>query len=355
MSTPALGRGRRADRLHPTRGHARAPRGLRARRQSPPSSAPPASTPRRRTRSPRTRARVPVVFAPNMSVGVNVLLALVEAAARRLGRGLRHRDRRDAPSPQGRRAVGHRAAPRRGGGGRRGPARSPTAPSTRAKASPASAAGGHDRLRDAARRRRRRRAHGHLRRRRRARRAHAQGGVAAELRRRRAARRALSSRRAAPSGARGCSTCATCSASPDPTGCRRRPARGIIRRLDGGNVLRADVPAFHVRTAPRGVPFLRLEARRHDRVRRPRPAVRPGRPAVLALADGTVFRRPLDRRRRPRGRRGRVQHGDDRLPGDPDRSVVRRADRHAHVSAHRQRRRQSPRTSNRRGLSRRGS
>ena len=49
--------------------------------------------------------RVPVVFAPNMSVGVNVLLALVETAARQLGPGydieiveMHHRHKVDAPS-----------------------------------------------------------------------------------------------------------------------------------------------------------------------------------------------------------------------------------------------------------------
>ena len=50
-------------------------------------------------------ARIPVVYAPNMSVGVNVLLALVETAARRLGAGydieiveMHHRHKVDAPS-----------------------------------------------------------------------------------------------------------------------------------------------------------------------------------------------------------------------------------------------------------------
>jgi 4-hydroxy-tetrahydrodipicolinate reductase len=49
--------------------------------------------------------RVPVVFAPNMSVGVNVLLSLVETAARQLGPGydieiveMHHRHKVDAPS-----------------------------------------------------------------------------------------------------------------------------------------------------------------------------------------------------------------------------------------------------------------
>ena len=49
--------------------------------------------------------QIPIVFAPNMSVGVNVLLSLVEAAARTLGRGydieileMHHRHKVDAPS-----------------------------------------------------------------------------------------------------------------------------------------------------------------------------------------------------------------------------------------------------------------
>ena len=49
--------------------------------------------------------KVPIVFAPNMSVGVNVLLALVEAAARQLGSAydieiveMHHRHKVDAPS-----------------------------------------------------------------------------------------------------------------------------------------------------------------------------------------------------------------------------------------------------------------
>lgn len=49
--------------------------------------------------------RIPIVFAPNMSVGVNVLLALVETAARRLGAAydieiveMHHKHKIDAPS-----------------------------------------------------------------------------------------------------------------------------------------------------------------------------------------------------------------------------------------------------------------
>src|SRR5580765_2287317 len=67
------------------------------------------------------RARsVPVVFAPNMSVGVNVLLALVENAARRLGAGfdievveMHHRHKVDAPSGT---ALGLGEAAARGAG-----------------------------------------------------------------------------------------------------------------------------------------------------------------------------------------------------------------------------------------------
>jgi 4-hydroxy-tetrahydrodipicolinate reductase len=50
-------------------------------------------------------SRIPIVFAPNMSVGINVLLALVEMAAHRLGSAydieiveMHHRHKVDAPS-----------------------------------------------------------------------------------------------------------------------------------------------------------------------------------------------------------------------------------------------------------------
>ena len=50
-------------------------------------------------------ARIPIVLAPNFSLGVNLLVALVEQAARVLGEGydleiveLHHRQKRDAPS-----------------------------------------------------------------------------------------------------------------------------------------------------------------------------------------------------------------------------------------------------------------
>ena len=48
--------------------------------------------------------------------------------------------------------------------------------------------------------------------------------------------------------------------------------------------------------------------------------------------------RPRLRGDRRRGGRALLQHRDDRLPGDHDRSVLRRADRHLHLPPHRQRR-----------------
>jgi 4-hydroxy-tetrahydrodipicolinate reductase len=68
-----------------------------------------------------TQARsIPVVFAPNMSVGVTVLLALVESAARRLGPAydieiveMHHRHKVDAPSGT---ALGLGEAAARGAG-----------------------------------------------------------------------------------------------------------------------------------------------------------------------------------------------------------------------------------------------
>ena len=58
--------------------------------------------------------------------------------------------------------------------------------------------------------------------------------------------------------------------------------------------------------------------------------------ALLALADGTVF---IGRSIGAAGdddRRGGLQHRAHRLSGNPDRSELLPADRHAHVSAHRQ-------------------
>ena len=52
---------------------------------------------------------IPIVYARNMSMGVNVFMELVAPRREGAGRRLRRRDRRNAPSPQGRRAVGHGA------------------------------------------------------------------------------------------------------------------------------------------------------------------------------------------------------------------------------------------------------
>ena len=88
----------------------------RRRRASSMSSAPPASRPRTTARSSRRRASAVIVKSGNMSLGVNLLAALVKRAAATLGAGLRHRDRRDAPPHEGGCALRHRAAARRGGG-----------------------------------------------------------------------------------------------------------------------------------------------------------------------------------------------------------------------------------------------
>ncbi len=60
---------------------------------------------------------IAVLQTGNTSLGVNLLAALVCEAARAAGRRLGYRDRRDASPAQGRCAIGHGAAARRGGGG----------------------------------------------------------------------------------------------------------------------------------------------------------------------------------------------------------------------------------------------
>jgi 4-hydroxy-tetrahydrodipicolinate reductase len=70
------------------------------------SSAPPASPTRRRPRLPPAPSDIAIVMAPNMSVGVNVTLKLLEMAAKAAGHRLRHRDHRGPPPPQGRCALG---------------------------------------------------------------------------------------------------------------------------------------------------------------------------------------------------------------------------------------------------------
>ena len=103
-ATPAK-RGRRLDRLLRAGGDAGARRAAAQPGASPWSSAPPASAPPT-ARSWRAAAKqIPIVFAANMSVGVNVMLKLVADAARALGPGYdleiveaHHRAKRDAPS-----------------------------------------------------------------------------------------------------------------------------------------------------------------------------------------------------------------------------------------------------------------
>ena len=66
------------------------------------------------------------------------------------------------------------------------------------------------------------------------------------------------------------------------------------------------------------------------------------REAALVLADGSVFEGELfgaEPPERDRQRRGGLQHRDERLPGGDHRSVLRRADHHLHLPAHRQLRR----------------
>ena len=133
-STPALPRRRGADRLHPPRRHAGPPRGLPAPRRQGGDRHHRLQRRAEGARSPTMREHIAIVMAPNMSVGVNVVLKLLDMAARALEPGLRHRDHRGPPPPQGRRAERHRAAD--GRGRRRGARPRPraTARSTAAKA-----------------------------------------------------------------------------------------------------------------------------------------------------------------------------------------------------------------------------
>ena len=58
-----------------------------------------------------------IVKSGNMSLGVNLLAVLVRQAAKALDADFDIEIARDAPPPQGRRALRHRAAARQGGGG----------------------------------------------------------------------------------------------------------------------------------------------------------------------------------------------------------------------------------------------
>ena len=193
-----------------------------------------------------------------MSVGVNVLAELVEDGGAAPRRRLRHRDRRDASPAQGRCAVRHCAAARRGRGRGRG-CRSTRNARVRARGRHRRAQGRHDRLRHAPRRRRRRRAHGDLRRRT----ASASSSThrsqtSRQIYRRRARcarRRSRTPQCRAGSGtASACSTWPTCWTSVDRE-----------RRSGGTNPLSCRLPAFRIQ-------------------------MRNSQKPLLVLADGTVFR-----------------------------------------------------------------
>ena len=157
------------------------------------SSARPASA---RTRAPRWTSRrcsIPVVYAANYSVGINVMLKLIADAARALGPDYdmeiveaHHRAKKDAPSGTAlrlARGAGRGVRPRPG---RRRPLRAPRR-HRRAQRQ-------RDRHPDPARRRRRRRPHRLLPGQRRPHRDHPPREHARHLRRRRRARRAVGGR-----------------------------------------------------------------------------------------------------------------------------------------------------------------
>ncbi len=129
-------------------------------------------------------------------------------------------------------------------------------------------------------------------------------------------------------------------------GGRRRPAREPVAE----HAVRR--PQAHRQGPPHDA--ARRPGRRRRRAHRDEHA-----DALLVLADGD--RRSKARRSAHvrtttacRDGRGRVQHRALRLPGDPHRPVVRGADHHLHVPAHRQLRRQRRRRREPRGRSARG-
>ena len=149
---------------------------------------------------------IAIVFAPNMSVGVNVLVKLVELATSRLGSAydveiveMHHKHKVDAPSGTAL-LLGEAAAKAKG------TTLAECAIYAREGANGRTQAG-RDRFRSVARRRRRRRAHGDLRGRWRACRAHASRDVAADV----------------------CGWCLACSAVR-----RRAPGRGRGRAVRHG-------------------------------------------------------------------------------------------------------------------------
>ena len=109
---------RRAGRFLRPGGAAAEPRPRHCRRRADPDRHHRPRRSRRASASPRRPRQVAVLRAANTSLGVALLSDLVERAARVLGPGLGHRNRRNAPPPQGRRAVGHRACAGRSRGAR---------------------------------------------------------------------------------------------------------------------------------------------------------------------------------------------------------------------------------------------
>ena len=130
------------------------------------------------------------------------------------------------------------------------------------------------------------------------------------------------------------------------------PPTRARRAVDAGRaatIARAPAVATRRLSRPPGSPSRRRFPGRRLPRRLPRPArscplspqlLPDHAPALLALADGTVFMGSSIGATGHDDRRGRVQHGADRLPGNPHRSELLPADRHADLSAHRQLRRQ---------------
>ena len=196
---------------------------VRWRRRSAPWSARPGSRAADKEAMRGLARGIPIVFAPNMSVGVNVLIKLVEVAAQRLGDDydveiveMHHRHKVDAP-PEPRCRLARRRP-------RRWAAISSRWASTLAEASPESARDAPSASPSLARRRRRRRSHGHIRGRWRAHRAHASGRD-----RGRTSPRAPCARRALSRSSARSLACTTCRTS---WVCVERPR--LKRRNHGG-------------------------------------------------------------------------------------------------------------------------
>ena len=109
---------------------------------------------------------------------------------------------------------------------------------------------------------------------------------------------------------------------------------GSSRRLDRERATRAGAPPSTPTSGPRTRPTRAHLAAANDIAAAGALAAETGSdamtercsthdPAVLVLEDGTRYVGPRLRRPRAHPRRGRLRDRDDRLPGDPDRPVVR--------------------------------